>query len=1110
MRQIREVYITTTMSPEEKVMNSNILKFPHLPSEFYSHDLLKIRGLKFTPRQIDIMACLISGKTTKEISARLSVAEKTIEAHKSAIYKTIGCHHQQSVINFIENSNKFEVLKRHYAVLLHKNHIEKELIKLFPTLSQRKVTCLIEKVNDGIIQKDHTNSIINLLSAHLRLGGINIISDQKNNILNSKSVLEQYSLSFISKKNLSQLQDLNKIENNEDGIFFITNQEAPQGAVEKVTSLNLDDPEQYFYCLIKLIKEFYPQWSFDESNLNTNNSHPTLTENQINNSSLSFLKALLLKFFIIRRIFFAGVSLGLIVLGGVLLNDNKFNLFGNSKVDEPIRSDLPLPANHALLKRSNLTNQITRKLKEQKDIQTVALVGVVGMGGVGKTTLARQFGYSQKASTVWELNAETKESLINSFKDLAYALARTKEKKDELNFIQNIQNSDEREKQLISFVKYNLKQRGDWFLIYDNVEKLSAIRDYFPQDPQVWGHGKVIITSRDSNIRNTSYIKPENVIHIEELDKLEALTLFSRILFDCEYSKLSPEQKQNALNFLQRISPFPLDISAAAYYIKSTNITYEDYIERINNYRDDFAADHEKIIKEMGHYHNSRYGIIGSSIEKIIDTRPEFKELLLFICLLDSQNIPNELLENYKEKTIVAQFIYTLRTYSLITNFSIKNSLSTYFSIHRSIQDIILIYLENNFKLEKCKKLSANIAKSFNDYLDSIITKEDFAKMRLITTHCEKFLSHNDLLDDEAKGFLSNNLGDIYCYLSDNKKAKLLFEGIYHRLKDKNNPSIGDILFNLGNVYREEGNYEKSIKALKEAFLIFKHRFHKTHYQHALTLGALGRVYGSAGDYEKAKSLLEESLLISKSNFNEKPLIVAWILARLGNIYKELGDYSKAISTLEKSFSIFKKYFSLDHVRIAWIQAYLGDAYRLDGNYKNAKILLEQSFITSKKHLSEAHGQTAWISTYLGNLYKDLGEYEKAKELFKKSLVIYRQHYPRDHHEIAELLNDIGHLYLLDNKLLSAEDYCNKSLSIFEANQHPRIYLVYEILAKLYMQKSTQVKLRGHIQKSQSFEKKAQMYLENALKIATSNFPKSSLHITRIQEKLKSLNSKLI
>jgi ABC-type glutathione transport system ATPase component len=106
-----------------------------------------------------------------------------------------------------------------------------------------------------------------------------------------------------------------------------------------------------------------------------------------------------------------------------------------------IRSDLFGPAAGMLLQRLKLMSQIEEKLRDRQGIQALALVGP---GGAGKTTIARGYGRTQKLPLVWEINAETKENLINSFECLAYALSKTEEEKKILKGVQEIKNAQER------------------------------------------------------------------------------------------------------------------------------------------------------------------------------------------------------------------------------------------------------------------------------------------------------------------------------------------------------------------------------------------------------------------------------------------------------------------------------------------------------------------------------------------------------------------------------------------------------------------------------------------------------------------------------------------
>ena len=154
------------------------------------------------------------------------------------------------------------------------------------------------------------------------------------------------------------------------------------------------------------------------------------------------------------------------------------------KNNSALRSDLILPTNSVFLDRPELTQDINTKLINQKGIQTIALVGP---GGSGKTTLARQYAHQQKENVIWEINAETHESLRASFENLAQALSQTEEDKKELRGLLEIKDPTKREENILQFVKKHLSSTPNWVLIYDNVENFSNIQDYFPQDYVTWG-----------------------------------------------------------------------------------------------------------------------------------------------------------------------------------------------------------------------------------------------------------------------------------------------------------------------------------------------------------------------------------------------------------------------------------------------------------------------------------------------------------------------------------------------------------------------------------------------------------------------------------------------
>lgn len=124
--------------------------------------------------------------------------------------------------------------------------------------------------------------------------------------------------------------------------------------------------------------------------------------------------------------------------------------YHNIKEERSIRSDLIMPMNAVLLERSDLIAQIKKKFKNELGIQSLALIGP---GGAGKTITAREYAQQQHASVVWEINAENRRGLHASFENLATALSKTKDDKQELMQVQEIKDEQKREAKLIQFVK---------------------------------------------------------------------------------------------------------------------------------------------------------------------------------------------------------------------------------------------------------------------------------------------------------------------------------------------------------------------------------------------------------------------------------------------------------------------------------------------------------------------------------------------------------------------------------------------------------------------------------------------------------------------------------
>lgn len=890
-----------------------------------------------------------------------------------------------------------------------------------------------------------------------------------------------------------------------------------------------------------------------------------------------------------------------------------------SQGSSSLRSELIVPAESAFLPRSELIRQIADKFKNPQDIQTVALVG---MGGAGKTTLARQYARAHQAGVVWQINAETPETLKASFESLAAALAQTEEDKKKFRSLQDINASKEKEAAILLFVKEKMRGQSHWLLIYDNVEKFTDIQPYFPHDATIWGNGKILLTTRDLNIQNNAHV--HHVISIGELTPSQKLTLFLKIMTNGTPPSFMMSHHKEEKAFLTQIPSFPLDVSTAAYYLKATHVSYDKYLSYLAKGESDFENVQKNLLKEAGDYTKTRYQIITRSLKQLMETHKVFGELLLLVCLLDSQHIPRDLLSAYKGDVIVDNFIYHLKRYGLVTDEGVPSSaFGKTISLHRSTQAIGLAYLTKALDLEHNDSLLKTLAHILKNYSTDAIDKEDVPRIRLLIHHCESFLQHAPFLADPARKALRGELGGLYFCTGHHSKAKKILEssliyfnnnakdsahiliylsqiykkltahekakallnksllfyqkqtppnqgklaqiladlgrlegelGHYEKSRDLLEKSLliytqhypdtplkkAEILTSLGNLYRELGDYERAKEALEQSLNIYKNDAPASPIKIAHALTRLGNVYRSLGQYHKAQEALEQSCVLYKKSYPENHISVAWVSAHLGNIYKKLGNYEKAKSLLEKSDSIYKTYFHENHLANAWVlihlgntykalgdktkakealekgygifkthnlgivwaSSHLGNMYREQGDFKRAKELLEYSLQAYEKHTSKNDVRRALVLRYLGTLYRDLKHYKKAKTLFEASRTIYEKVQHKDSLENALILQDLAKVYLLEGSTETAENLLFEALNTFHHKAHPDVYSVLEDLADLELQKA---KKAENSQQMDTYKTQAIYYLNQALEIIKTRFPKASPHEARIQAKLKKL-----
>ena len=970
--------------------------YPWRKIEIYDNYLYFIANTKFTLREIDVVSCVIHNRSEKKIANILNVSHRTVGTHIRNVLNKFGKNSRDDIIDIIESSGKRAYLSEYYLHLLIQSCFENHLKKLNNILTRTKAY---------LVFNEPSNKIIKTITHHLNMANCEL-GLKLNHINEDAFVIQVLSAG-------SQISAVNGIHSSKQVILQI---EATPNFLPTNNDLFLNFTERtlYYQNLLSLLKIIYKHSSVDKTikEFKKECSHILESWHGTNSSEFVHSQQTLKNKLLIRKNRKLLLFITLLFLTAIVIS-SKYLIH---QEDNVIHSDLIIPVKQAFLERPKIIENIDKQLhSETKGIKTVALTGIIGIGGAGKTTLARYYAKNtEDYSLVWELNAENTDSLISSFQDLSYAIASTPEEKTELEFINRISDTVIKEKLLINYVKLQLKKQKNWLLIYDNVDTLTRINHLFPTDSTQWGNGHVLITTRNEHIAETSFINSQDVIHVDELNTKEMSSLFAQILYDSEYSKLKQQDQESVLLFLKSIPPFPLDVSIAAYTVKNTHITFKQYLNIVKE--NSIGYEGEKLKFGASDYDKTRYGIVSETLNRINKQNTDANELFFFISLMRPQHIPIELLHTHRNNIEINDFVYDLRKNGLLvresyTNFAQENKS---ISVHDSTHEIITAFLNSALSQQEKELFIQRINESVNKFYQKCMNKQDVQMIQSFIPHLKSML--NALRDLDIKVEIREKFeADIHLILGYAYYTTIrnFIQAIYHMRASYNieekmtvfsKLTTAKLLKDMGLIYSVINDLDNSLKYCQESIRLCK-GLSNTNALVADNLQVMSAVYRKQNSFNVANDLLQKAVsIIANQNNAYIDNLRAEIYTQLSCLYlahymnKPKGqvaiEYSKqAIKAISNIQIFYKNKSSLplevtcNLARQRW--KYSEALMVVDNNYEEAnENALEAEYIMKRKCPADMH-QKSRILGVLGEVsLRYTNNIEQAKEQLSETVNI--------------------------------------------------------------------------------------------------------------------------
>jgi tetratricopeptide (TPR) repeat protein/MinD-like ATPase involved in chromosome partitioning or flagellar assembly len=240
--------------------------------------------------------------------------------------------------------------------------------------------------------------------------------------------------------------------------------------------------------------------------------------------------------------------------------------------------------------------------------------------------------------------------------------------------------------------------------------------------------------------------------------------------------------------------------------------------------------------------------------------------------------------------------------------------------------------------------------------------------------------------------------------------------------KNGNSSSLAETLNNLGSVLQRMGRFNKALEVFKRNQVIYEELSNKRGV--ALVLNSTGGVLQRLGRFDEAVDAFRRSydLLVELEDLRGQ----AMVLNSLGGGLQRLGQLDVAIDALRSSAALEEKLGNSRGLAIALNS--LGGVLQRMGRFDEAVEAYQRSLSISER--LDDQRNAAMVLNSLGGLLQRQGRFDEAVNVFRQSYVISER--LNDQLSLAMVLNSLGGVLQRQGRFGEAEDSFLQSSAVLE------------------------------------------------------------------------------
>jgi tetratricopeptide (TPR) repeat protein len=154
----------------------------------------------------------------------------------------------------------------------------------------------------------------------------------------------------------------------------------------------------------------------------------------------------------------------------------------------------------------------------------------------------------------------------------------------------------------------------------------------------------------------------------------------------------------------------------------------------------------------------------------------------------------------------------------------------------------------------------------------------------------------------------------------------------------------------------------------------------------AAILFNVGVVYAEMSDYERSLGSLKQCLRIRGALHGEDHLLYAQTIQKIGDVFLMMSDYHEAMESYNWALDVMHIEPSLHRVDIGDIQENLGNIHYSKGEINEALLCFQEALKSKQADLGEEHPELATIYHHIGNCLADQDNRFEAIDHFEQAI----------------------------------------------------------------------------------------------------------------------------